>query len=118
MIYLRTITLKSSGSAQTSFPFTVPVIKTMDKIEFKSPVTIFVGENGTGKSTLLEAIAAGFGSISVGSTEIDQDNSLLHARALGKQLRFVRNKHPRRGFFLELRIFLDLRRRLPLMDSI
>ncbi len=29
----------------------------MDKIEIKNNVTFFVGENGTGKSTLLEAIA-------------------------------------------------------------
>lgn len=30
-------------------------------MEFTAPVTFFVGENGTGKSTLLEAIAVAYG---------------------------------------------------------
>lgn len=45
------------------YPFCVPAIKGLQTIEFPSKVTFFVGENGTGKSTVLEAIAAqaGFG---------------------------------------------------------
>lgn len=39
------------------FPFTVPVIRNLQKLEFHRKVTYFVGENGTGKSTLLEALA-------------------------------------------------------------
>lgn len=39
--------------------FDLPVIATLrdDGIEFDSPVTVIVGENGVGKSTLVEAIA-------------------------------------------------------------
>ena len=46
------------------FPFTVPwLLPTLD-LELSAPVTFLVGENGTGKSTLLEAIAwsVGFGA--------------------------------------------------------
>lgn len=39
------------------YPFNVPVFKETGKIEFHSNITFFIGENGTGKSTLLEAIA-------------------------------------------------------------
>jgi predicted ATPase len=43
------------------YPFTIPVIKKFKKIEFKKPVTFIIGENGTGKSTLLEAFAVACG---------------------------------------------------------
>lgn len=39
----------------------------MPEIEFRSPVTFLVGENGTGKSTLLEAIAPAVGAVTIGS---------------------------------------------------
>ncbi len=62
-IYFKSATDKDVGG----YPFDVPIIKNLmesgEGIEFKKQVTFFVGENGTGKSTLLEAIAMkiGFG---------------------------------------------------------
>jgi predicted ATPase len=49
--------------AEGHFPFTLPFMRRGGfALEFTQPVTILVGENGTGKSSLLEAIArkAGF----------------------------------------------------------
>ena len=40
-----------------NYPFSLDLFQKTKNITFKSPVTFFVGENGTGKSTLLEAIA-------------------------------------------------------------
>ena len=47
----------------TAYPFSVPAIASLSQLNFHSRVAFFAGENGTGKSTLLEAIAAhvGFG---------------------------------------------------------
>lgn len=39
------------------FPFNLDVFAQETELVFDGPVTIFVGENGTGKSTLLEALA-------------------------------------------------------------
>ena len=39
------------------YPFNIKVLQQTRKLTFASPVTFFVGENGTGKSTLLEALA-------------------------------------------------------------
>ena len=38
------------------YPFNLPVFQQMKAIDFNTPVTLFVGENSTGKSTMLEAI--------------------------------------------------------------
>ena len=37
----------------------IEAIKGLEEIEFTSPITFFVGENGSGKSTVLEAMEAG-----------------------------------------------------------
>ena len=38
------------------YPFNIPVLRETVELTFRKPVVFFVGENGTGKSTLLEAI--------------------------------------------------------------
>jgi predicted ATPase len=99
VIFLRSITWKAKPPPPDSFPFSLPIFQTFSQLEFTSPVTFFVGENGSGKSTLLEAIAAGMGSVAIGSSNIYDDETLAHARTLARQLRFVRNRNPQRGFF-------------------
>ena len=46
-----------------SYPFDLPWFSEAFELSFEAPVTIIIGENGTGKSTLIEALAeqAGFG---------------------------------------------------------
>lgn len=39
------------------YPFNLPIYHQTQSMVFSTPVTLFVGENGTGKSTLLEALA-------------------------------------------------------------
>jgi predicted ATPase len=43
------------------YPFNVPTISTLDRLDLTARITFFAGENGTGKSTLLEAIAGHYG---------------------------------------------------------
>jgi predicted ATPase len=38
-------------------PFNQPVLQKTGSVDFTTPVTFFLGENGTGKTTLLEALA-------------------------------------------------------------
>ena len=45
-------------SDRAAYPFCLPFLKDEFELEFDCAVTIIVGENGTGKSTLLEGIAA------------------------------------------------------------
>ena len=40
------------------FPFNIPALQGLGALEVATPVTLLVGENGSGKSTVLEALAA------------------------------------------------------------
>ena len=56
--YLQSITLlKDNAPTCETYPFLLPIIKTLDTITFHPDVTFLVGDNGSGKSTLIEAIA-------------------------------------------------------------
>ncbi|MGC9317916.1 MAG: AAA family ATPase [Armatimonadota bacterium] len=39
------------------YPFNLPVLRRRTTLQFTQPVTLFVGENGSGKSTVLSALA-------------------------------------------------------------
>lgn len=39
------------------YPFNIPAIKNLDELKFEKPVTFLIGENGAGKSTIIEALA-------------------------------------------------------------
>jgi predicted ATPase len=43
------------------YPFCIPAVRHLHRLEFHPAVTFFIGENGTGKSTLMEAIAMKYG---------------------------------------------------------
>jgi len=56
--YLRQIQLKRTLiPSYNSYPFNLGVIKNFNHLDFHPKVTYIVGENGMGKSTLMESIA-------------------------------------------------------------
>jgi predicted ATPase len=104
--FLTLLTYKSpAGSAAREFPFALPVIRKLRALEFTAPVTLLVGENGTGKSTLLEALACAANSVSVGAESLRADRTLAHARALAKCFRLSWAKKTYKGFFLRAEDF-------------
>jgi len=80
-------------------------VRALVALDLGAPVTFFVGENGTGKSTLLEAIAAAARLPAVGSDSVDDDPSLDLQRALARQLRLTWAWKPVRGFYLRAEDF-------------
>ena len=106
MRYLGAVGWKRRPAAEEhAYPFGVPVVRALDRIELRGEVTFFVGENGSGKSTLLEAIAAAAGLPTVGSEPIDRDPGLAPARALAARLRLEWRQRTHRGFFLRAEDF-------------
>ncbi len=101
---------KPPPSQGKTFPFDLPLVKSLKTMEFTVPVTILVGENGTGKSTLLEAMAAAAGSVTVGAHSVKADESLAPARALGKCLKLAWRARTHKGFFLRAEDFFGFAR--------
>ena len=87
----------------------IPALKGRDSIDFSSPVTFFVGENGTGKSTLLEAIAVAYGFNPEGGTKnyhfstYDSHSGLYSAIKLIKGYRRAEG-----GYFLRAESFYNV----------
>ena len=108
--HLATITRR--GSARSGFPFSVPVIRSLTSLDVNAAVTFFVGENGCGKSTLLEGIAAAARLPTVGSADVQRDDTLDAQRRLGKALRLSWTKRATRGFFLRAEDFFGFTKRM------
>jgi len=111
MIHLRSIKLKTN-ELPDRFPFNLPVVRELDELVFDSTVAFFVGENGSGKSTILEAIACGIKAPAIGGMSVDRDPTLQWARMLSTQIRYVWNKRTHRGFFLRAEDFFNFTRRM------
>lgn len=107
MANLLEIGLRESAASIDVFPFSLPVVRDMGNVPLDADVTFFVGENGSGKSTILEAIAAGVDVPSLGGTDVARDPSLEYARALAGELHFVWRVKKRRGLFMRAEDFFS-----------
>ncbi len=57
-MYLKKLTISQEKfPTKEYYPFNLEIFNNTRGLDFESPVTIFTGENGTGKSTLLEALS-------------------------------------------------------------
>lgn len=95
------------------YPFSLNIIKNLKNIEFPTQVTFFVGENGTGKSTILESIAAkiGFGPEG-GSKNINfktsAENTYTGSQLLAEHLTLSWRMKPVNGYFFRAESFFNV----------
>jgi len=98
------------------YPFNIPAIKNLTNLKFHPDVTFLVGENGTGKSTLLEAIAVLMGFNAEGGTKSSTFSTKKTHSILHNHLKRIRSfKLPGDGYFLRAESFYNL---ASLMDDI
>ena len=96
------------------FPFNVPAIAKIEQLSLGESVTLLAGENGSGKSTILEAIAAAIGFAEHGGelarlgelpavprNVVDAERGPLLAPVLSPT-------KPRNGYFLRAESFFNL----------
>jgi predicted ATPase len=91
------------------YPFCIPAVRHLRRLEFHPAVTFFIGENGTGKSTLLEAIATKYGfNAEGGSKNFNFATQDTHS-GLHDFIRLERGVlHPSDGFFLRAESFYNV----------
>ena len=106
--------------AGVSYLNDIPAVKYLTQageISIDNDVTIFVGENGTGKSTLLEAIAVACGfNPEGGSRNFTFATAETHSE-LCKHIMVSRHTIPKDGFFLRAESFYNVATNIDELDS-
>lgn len=105
---------------KTSYLNGLPVIKFLKetgRLDFSADVTFFVGENGTGKSTLLEAIAVAYGfNAEGGSKNFTFSTNETHSQ-LHRHLQIGKKGFSRDGFFLRAESLYNVATNIDDMDK-
>ena len=84
-------------------------IRDLDYLAFKKNITIFVGENGSGKSTMLEAIAVNYGFNPEGGTRNYNFSTYDSHSELCETIRLSRGiSKPGWGYFLRAESFYNV----------
>ncbi len=117
--YLIEIILKRELVEDISkYPFSLNALQGLERLRLHPKVTFFVGENGTGKSTLLEAIAVASGFNPEGGTKNFGFSTRESHSDLAKYIRCSRGvKKPRDGFFLRAESFFNVATEIETMDA-
>lgn len=121
-LFIHEVKVKENIAEDESYVFELPAIKYLcnnDSIKFSNKVTFFVGENGTGKSTLLEAIAVAYGfNAEGGSRNFNFSTANTHSE-LYRHLTICKGrKRPSDGFFLRAESFYNVASEVDRLDEI
>lgn len=109
MNYIKGIRLQKGLDAPV-YPFHIPAVRYLGKVDqlpLEKPVTFFVGENGTGKSTLIEAIAVSMGFNGEGGSRDFQFSTQRTHSQLWEYLTLIKSAWPKDGFFLRAESFYN-----------
>ncbi|MBP1560658.1 MAG: AAA family ATPase [Oscillospiraceae bacterium] len=106
---------------KNSYLNNVPAVRYLMKkgtIELNKNITFLVGENGTGKSTLIEAIAIAYGFNPEGGTKNFCFETARAHSDLWEHLTVVKNRFAKDGFFLRAESFFNVATQIDELDSI
>lgn len=106
---------------ESSYLNRLPMVGALERgtpLKFPGAVTFLVGENGTGKSTLLEAIAVACGFNAEGGTRNFNFSTRATHSILGEYLTVGKVRYPKDGFFLRAESFYNVATNIDEMDEV
>ena len=108
-LYIREINIDWSAVEATSYLRKIPVLSSLDHLAFHKNITFFAGENGTGKSTLLEGIAVAAGFNAEGGTRNYAFSTYDDVSELSQAIQIIRGVRKLRfGYFLRAESFYNV----------
>lgn len=108
-MYIESAVIDWNKIAEGSYLRMIPSLKGITRLDFRKPVTFFVGENGSGKSTMLEAIALAYGFNPEGGTLNYRFSTFDDYSELCDATKILKGVHgPNRGFFLRAESFYNV----------
>lgn len=116
--YLRSVELLRERIPTTrDYPFNVGAIRSLNSLKLHPKVTYIVGENGMGKSTLMEAVAVAAGFNPEGGTKNFNFSTQATHSPLYEYIRLVRGRNkPRDGFFFRAESYYNLATNIDELD--
>lgn len=118
--YLRKVELRREEiNSFSKYPYCLSAVKNLSTLELHPKVTYIVGENGTGKSTILEAIAIAYGfNPEGGSKNFNFSTNNTHS-GLWENLKLIKGvRKPEDGFFLRAESFYNVATNIDEIDAI
>lgn len=119
--FIERIRLADDGDLDR-YPFTVPVVGQLRRsggLTLAPGVTLLVGENGTGKSTLIEAIAVAAGFNAEGGSQNFRFATRPSESTLGDHLIVTwAGRRPRTGFFLRAESYYNVASEIERLDRV
>ncbi|MFC4322944.1 AAA family ATPase [Litchfieldia salsa] len=117
--YVRELHLKRENiSSFHEFPLNLPVIQKFQEILFHPNITYIVGENGMGKSTLLEGISISLGFNPEGGTLNFNFSSYDSHSTLDQYLKLIKGVYrPKDSFFFRAETFYNVATNIEDLDS-
>jgi len=110
--------LRQNVPSFRAYPFSLPVVRNLGTLVLHPKVTYIIGENGTGKSTLLEAIAVAWGLNPEGGSRNFGFSTRPSHSDLSDVIRIVKGpSRPRDSFFLRAESFYNLGTEIERLDS-
>jgi len=108
--YVRQVILNRNRVESFSrYPFNLPPIRAFDRLVLHPAVTFIIGENGSGKSTILEAIAIEWGFNPEGGSKAFGFSTRPSHSELHDYLTLVKGPYaPKDGFFLRAESFFNV----------
>ena len=107
--FIQQVTIDWSKISPYSYLRKIPALQFEESIKFNKNITFFVGENGTGKSTLLEAIAVAEGFNPEGGTKNYNFSTYNSHSELHEAIRMYRSYiKPKYGYFLRAESFYNV----------
>lgn len=108
-LHIRGLSIDWSKVGPGSYLRDIPSIAGADSLMLRKPVTLFAGENGSGKSTMLEAIAVAYGFNPEGGTKNYCFSTYDSHSELCEAIRLIKGIHKHGwGYFLRAESFYNV----------
>ncbi|MBR3280847.1 MAG: AAA family ATPase [Clostridia bacterium] len=107
-LFINRIRYDKVNTDTSKYPFNIKCLRHFDELILDNSVTMFYGENGVGKSTLVEAVAIALGLNPEGGSNNMQFSNYDDYSELYKHLKISKMGTPRTKFFLRAESFFNV----------
>lgn len=116
--FIHSVTLLRDRVGDASaYPFSIPAVRALETLALHPKVTFLVGENGCGKSTLIEAIAIKAGFNPEGGTKNFKFSTRASESELHRCLRVARGpRRERTGYFFRAESYFNVATEIENLD--